>query len=452
MRGPSAVADGHSGFLKEHCNHNCARNDLVRIKKRLGSLHMNPNARIMSWVGDEMIAGIKTGVRCHSVASAWKRHLDLAEQAPTAGVLGELLPNNPPHWFQRGLRDCLRGDAELTDLLNGPACVSLVPLSTHIKIEDRGRISAPTATDFGLVSGSTAMSPEMEATMATHHTAVRMRQDVLDTPHTKGEIGFIDERAMDTIVPDSIKLLLHIFFTGELPAIMPNEPVVGSPRPAKKRTSMHSGWARTLGNMLAFCGSKGKVVTPMHVGNANDIHKTGGKAGVEMGCEQGFCMGCNHLLKMKTTIAKKALSDSRDDCTPSNIKPAADCGGGQMLFSCDNIDFAGTDLHATQLVVVQRQDATTKGDPTSLTIGEDRTFQCPPTWNQLRHMPVPPDKDVGPSHDEHDVIHMRNRTPLPAKQHRGCQTPDPFFFARTNDCSGGDQTMRSETCGSAQGH
>lgn len=118
-------------------------------------------------------------------------------------------------------------------------------------------------------------------------------------------------------------------------------------------------WLLSVAQDMRFCVSKGKLLTPKHVGLALSLHQaTRSKKLINLFYKAGHVVSYKHVLNLDTAMAQSVLDDldpATGGIVPQNIVPDR-----FVQFSADNIDILDASLdgkntfHATQMTAWQR--------------------------------------------------------------------------------------------------
>lgn len=260
---------------------------------------------------------------------------------------------------------------------------------------------------------------EMEETMHLHHAGLICRRDAGKVKPTRGDCGVIDRVEMEQAVPASITTFLHSCHHGDLRAgagagLEADEESdaesdaesdtvdSGAPGPRRRRDRRPT-WILAQGSDLLCTGSGGKVVTQKHLGLANSVClKTHSKALLNELAELGHCVGCEHNVRMRTTMANDAVAraaatpDGQTFVPPNIVKVADDPGVGKVLHSAiDNFN-TPDGLNATTGIIRQTQPATLTHHVVRRECGATEKFTAPLFTDALVPMPVTPNKEGPP--------------------------------------------------------
>ena len=195
--------------------------------------------------------------------------------------------------------------------------------------------------------------PENESEfLALVHVALRLRGEILAKPGCNG-LSVTEDDAVGCI-PENLYLFLSLLFGGQ-------ELLESEEFEKLKKGKLTKNVVMSIAQDIIFGLSKGKKLTPKHIGLASTLHqKTRSKQLVNLFHKAGHCLSYDNLLKLDTTLANDTLT-SLDEKTgaviPKNIVP-----GSFIHYSADNIDIdTNTNdgkgmFHATQVTAYQRSD------------------------------------------------------------------------------------------------
>lgn len=142
---------------------------------------------------------------------------------------------------------------------------------------------------------------------------------------------------------------------------------------------------------IIYAVSKGKSLTPKHVGLGMTIHQaTRSKSLVNMFNKAGHCINYSQVQRIDTSIAKQIL----ETCTETDVVavPTNLTEGRFLQFSADNIDIIEETLdgrgtfHATQMIAFQR-GAPLNRIQKELHMGQERSLKVPAELQQLTQAP-----------------------------------------------------------------
>ena len=142
---------------------------------------------------------------------------------------------------------------------------------------------------------------------------------------------------------------------------------------------------------IIYAVSKGKSLTPKHVGLGMTIHQaTRSKSLVNMFNKAGHCINYSQVQHIDTSIAKQIL----ETCTETDVVavPTNLTEGRFLQFSADNIDIIEETLdgrgtfHATQMIAFQR-GAPLNRIQKELHMGQERSLKVPAELQQLTQAP-----------------------------------------------------------------
>lgn len=218
--------------------------------------------------------------------------------------------------------------------------------------------------------------------MSLVHVALKLRADIMAHP---GHQGFnVSEEDAAQSIPDALYMFLKLLYEGQ--SVLDSEPDEDEDNVTKTRIL-------SVGQDLVYGVSKGKKLTPKHIGLGSTLHQaTRSKQLVQLFHSAGHTVSYQSVLQIDTALAEKTLS-TMDPISGAVIPPNL-MSGKFVHFTADNIDINDSSLngkntfHATQMAVWQRgpaQDILLK----DLKPSKNRTLEVPQAMDELASVDIP---------------------------------------------------------------
>jgi len=189
------------------------------------------------------------------------------------------------------------------------------------------------------------------------HVALRIRADLDQTPGHDCSWRNIDQKHVQTIVPNSLYLFLVLLFGGMSAVDDLSDPDARTEDENTQRCVL------SVAQDIVFGVSKGKKLTPKHVGLGLTLHQaTRSESLIDLFHAANHCIPIQTVRKFDNAIANQILESYKRNgyvYIPPNIQPNV-----FTHFSCDNIDVLEDTLdgkntfHCTQMMAWQRETGT----------------------------------------------------------------------------------------------
>lgn len=203
------------------------------------------------------------------------------------------------------------------------------------------------------------------------HVALKVKQDLQDTPGHGDTWHGIDNEHVAEVVPGSLYLFLRLLFGG---TDVVNEELENSDEDDVRQTIC------SIAQDIVYAVSKKRKLTPKHIGLGLALHQaTRSEALVDLFHAAGHIIGIDTVRRMDTTIAQHILDKFERN---GNVYIPENIAYGRLIHcSCDNIDVLEATLsgknsfHCTQMMVWQRGPAPQREDSECTKMGRSRAIK-----------------------------------------------------------------------------
>ncbi len=225
---------------------------------------------------------------------------------------------------------------------------------------------------------------ESETLLTVYHAACNIRAEIKSAPPYNNCASMNNDLAK-SVIPETLFVFVHSLLSDGA-----EEGIDDVTDECDQGDSTTSVKVLSICQDIVYAVSKGKTLTPKHVGLGMAVHQaTRSKALVKLLHNAGHCIPYDQVRRVDTTLAERELenySTNGNVPVPSNLTPRQ-----FVHFAADNIDIIEETLdgkgtfHATQMVAYQHPSETNKpeGDIKSLPIGDDKCLKVPHDFQEL---------------------------------------------------------------------
>ena len=338
--------------------------------------HSRCSDPVLNVLGDILLEGLSVG-NMYDMGTAWERYVELCS-AENQAIPDSYMSRRQT--FYTALQNVIGDKGSFIRPRNRKAPLLLYPSdnSQYViacalsDISDRkdncNEDDAPTIRE---------QLPSVNELQEIVHSALQLRADLERMPgHDKAWRGLTAD-AVEAIVPDSLYLFLSVLFGGSdvLETGTDDQGEIETSANAKKQRILN------IAQDIVFALSKGKKLTPKHVGLGMTLHQaTRSEKLVDLFHAAGATICVNTVRRMDTSIANDILlkfDENNNTYIPDGLVPYEP--GRLILGSADNIDVNES------------------------TVSGQGTFHCT-QWNAWQRGPPPPRTPVQRLHGREKTL------------------------------------------------